>query len=176
MGFPGGYEAFVELAERRLAAGGGTGSPVEGGSHRGAPAGDGSCSLQLATVVIERGKTDQGGDGTACDAAELGRQREKGDCRDVLDALERLDLGKQAGDLADRLEDEGTGLLDLLRDQRQALAVLGLEEAAAKHVDPIAEGHALVDQAAAVAHQLGQALACRVEGSGMVSAASAWRA
>ena len=62
-GFAGGDQAPVEVAERRLAAGGGTGGHVECGAHWGTSAGDGSCSLQLATVVIEGGKTDQGGDG-----------------------------------------------------------------------------------------------------------------
>src|SRR5689334_18589197 len=59
-GFAGGDKALVEVAERGLAAGGGPGGHVERGSHRGAPTGDRSCSLQLATVVIERGQTDQG--------------------------------------------------------------------------------------------------------------------
>ena len=76
-GFASGDQAPVEVAERRLAAGGGTGGHVECGPHWGTSAGDGSCSLPLATVVIEGGKTDQGGDGAAGDAAELGQQSER---------------------------------------------------------------------------------------------------
>src|SRR5713226_3303036 len=54
--FSGGDEALVEVAEWGLAAGGGAGCHVESGSHRGAPAGDGSGSLEFAAVVIEGGK------------------------------------------------------------------------------------------------------------------------
>src|SRR5438067_1347406 len=64
-GFAGGDEAPVEIAERGFAAGGGPGGHVEGGAHGCASAGDGSRSLRLAAVVIEGGKTDQGGDGAA---------------------------------------------------------------------------------------------------------------
>src|SRR6266851_5081986 len=57
--FSGGDEALVEVAEWGLAAGGGAGCHVESGSHRGAPAGDGSGSLEFAAVVIEGGKADE---------------------------------------------------------------------------------------------------------------------
>src|SRR5260221_8259258 len=104
--FSGGDEALVEVAEWGLAAGGGAGCHVESGSHRGAPAGDGSGSSEFAAVVIEGGKADECGDGTARDPAEFGQQGDEGNCRDVLDALQGLeqpDLGNKARDLADRL-------------------------------------------------------------------------
>lgn len=51
--FASGNEAAAEIAERRLAAGGGTDGHVKSSPYWCASAGDGSCPLQFAGVVIE---------------------------------------------------------------------------------------------------------------------------
>ena len=63
--FSGRNEAAVIDAEGRFAKGGGSGCHVKGGSDRGAAAGDRARSLELATVVVERGQSDESRDGTA---------------------------------------------------------------------------------------------------------------
>src|SRR5215210_6502071 len=73
----GGDEAVVEGAHGRIEADGGAGGHPEAGADGGAATGAAALATRGATSAIERSDTDEGGDGLAVQASQLGQVQDQ---------------------------------------------------------------------------------------------------
>jgi hypothetical protein len=105
-GFAAGDELLVVAFDVGVVSAGGEGGHVEDVADDGPAAEDGPAAAHQATVAVDGGDANQGGDGLAVDGAQFGQEGQEGsggDVADAWDAGEQGDFVLPDGAVADAL-------------------------------------------------------------------------